>query len=104
MAYALVAGVEPIYGLWAGSVTVVVGSLLASWTLLMVTATNALALVAADKIGALGSGVDPAQAMFMLTVLVGVVMGVLGLLKLGSLTAAPRTATRSPRRSTSPRT
>jgi hypothetical protein len=42
--------------------------------------------------------------MFMLTVLVGVVMGVLGLLKLGSLTAAPRTATRSPRRSTSPRT
>jgi sulfate permease, SulP family len=49
MAYALVAGVEPIYGLWAGSVTVGVGSLLASWTLLMVTATNALALVAADR-------------------------------------------------------
>ncbi len=86
MAYALVAGVDPIYGLWAGSVTVIVGSLLSSTTLLMVTATNALALVAADKIGALGPGVDPATAMFTLALLVGVVMMFLGLLKLGSLT------------------
>ena len=85
MAYALVAGVDPIYGLYAGSVTVIVGSLLASSTLLMVTATNALALVAADKIGALGSGVDPATAMFTLTLLVGIVMAILGLLKLGSV-------------------
>ena len=86
MAYALVAGVDPIYGLYAGSITVIVGSLFASSTLLMVTATNALALVAADKIGALGPGVDPATAMFTLTLLVGVVMTVLGVLRLGSLT------------------
>src|ERR1700712_1035396 len=51
----------------------------------MVTATNALALVAADKIGALGPGVDPATAMFTLTLLTGVVMTILGLLKLGSV-------------------
>jgi SulP family sulfate permease len=56
MAYALVAGVDPVYGLYAGSVTVLVGSLMASSTLLVITATNALALVAADKIGALGGG------------------------------------------------
>ena len=49
MAYALVAGVEPVYGLYAGSVTVLVGSLFASSTLLVVTATNALALVTAAK-------------------------------------------------------
>ena len=85
MAYALVAGVDPIYGLYAGSITVIVGSLFASSTLLMVTATNALALVTADKIGALGSGVDAARAMFTLTLLVGVVMALLGVLKLGSL-------------------
>ncbi|MFV0533385.1 MAG: SulP family inorganic anion transporter [Cumulibacter sp.] len=84
MAYALVAGVDPIYGLYAGSVTVIVGSLLASTSLLLVTATNALALVTADKIGALGSD-DPATAMFTLTLLVGVVMTILGLLRLGSL-------------------
>ena len=85
MAYALVAGVDPIYGLYAGSVTVIVGSLLSSSTLLMVTATNALALVTADKIGALRTEVDAATAMFTLTLLVGVVMTVLGLFKLGSL-------------------
>ena len=89
MAYALVAGVDPIYGLWAGSVTVIVGSLLSSTTLLMVTATNALALVAADKIGALGPGVDPATAMFTLALLVGVVMMFLGLRKLGSPRSSP---------------
>ena len=85
MAYALVAGVEPVYGLYAGSVTVLVGSLFASSTLLVVTATNALALVTAEKIGVLGDGVDSAVAMFTLTLLVGVVMAVLGLLRLGSL-------------------
>ncbi|WP_161632146.1 SulP family inorganic anion transporter [Nakamurella lactea] len=85
MAYALVAGVDPIYGLYAGSITVIVGSLFASTTLLMVTATNALALVTADKVGALGGDVDPATGMFTLTLLVGVVMTILGVLRLGSL-------------------
>jgi len=89
MAYALVAGVDPIYGLGAGSVTVIVGSLLSSTTLLMVTATIALALVAADKIGALGPDVDPATAMFTLALLVGVVMMFLGLRKLGSPRSSP---------------
>jgi SulP family sulfate permease len=84
MAYALVAGVDPVYGLYAGSVSVLVGSLLASSSLLVVTATNALALVAADHIGALGDDVDPATALFTLTVLVGAVMLGLGLARLGS--------------------
>ena len=85
MAYALVAGVDPVYGLYAGSVSVIVGSLICSSSLLVVTATNALALVAADQIGALEGDVDPAQAMFTLTLLIGVVMSLLGLLRLGSL-------------------
>ena len=85
MAYALVAGVSPVYGLYAGSITVIVGSLFASSTLLIITATNALAVVASDKIGALGPGVDPARAMFTLTLLVGVVMLIFGLLRWGKL-------------------
>jgi SulP family sulfate permease len=85
MAYAVVAGVNPVYGLYAGSVSVIVGSLLASSTLLIVTATNALALVAADQIGALGKDVDPATALFTLTLLVGIVMAGLGLARLGSV-------------------
>ncbi len=85
MAYALVAGVDPIYGLYAGSICVIVGALFASSTLMMVTATNALALVTADKLGVLGPNVDPARALATLTLLVGVVMAGLGLLRLGSL-------------------
>ena len=85
MAYALVAGVDPVYGLYAGSVSVLVGSLMASSSMLVITATNALALVAADHIGALGDDVDPATAMFTLTVLVGAVMAGLGLARLGSV-------------------
>jgi SulP family sulfate permease len=85
MAYALVAGVDPVYGLYAGSVSVLVGSLLTSSNMLVITATNALALVAADHIGALGDDVDPATAMFTLTVLVGAVMAGLGLARLGSV-------------------
>jgi sulfate permease, SulP family len=85
MAYAIVAGVDPVYGLYAGSVTVIVGALISSSTLLVITATNALALVTADKIGALGADVDHATAMFTLSLLIGVVMAVLGLARLGSM-------------------
>lgn len=44
MAYALVAGVDPIFGLYTGMVTTIVASLTASTTLLIMTLTNALAL------------------------------------------------------------
>jgi sulfate permease, SulP family len=97
LAYALVAGVDPVYGLYAGSVNALVGSLFASSTMLVVTATNALALVAADKIGALGDDVDRATALFTLTLLVGVVMAALGLARLGSLVrfVSPRRSRRA---------
>jgi SulP family sulfate permease len=68
-----------------GSITVSVGSLFSSSTMMMITATNALALVTAEKLGALGPDVDPAAALATLTLLVGVVMAALGLLKLGSV-------------------
>jgi len=45
MAYALVAGVNPIYGLYTGMVTTIVASLTASTSLLFVTLTNAMALL-----------------------------------------------------------
>lgn len=83
MAYALVAGVDPIYGLYTGMVTTIVASLTGSTSRLIVTLTNALALVAGEQIGALSPD-DPMRAMFTLTFLVGVMMTALGLLRLGS--------------------
>lgn len=85
MAYALVAGVNPIYGLYTGMVTTVVASLTGSTSLLVVTLTNALALVTGEQLAGLAADADPIRAMFTLTLLVGVIMAVLGALKLGSV-------------------
>ena len=85
MAYALVAGVDPIYGLYTGMVTTIVAALTGSTSFMIVTLTNALALVTADALGGLSSDTDPIRAMFTLTLLVGVVMFLLGVLKLGSV-------------------
>jgi SulP family sulfate permease len=71
MAYAMIAGVNPVYGLYTGMVTTIVASLTVSSSLMVVTLTNALALVTADQLGALGSDVDPVRAMFTLTLLTG---------------------------------
>jgi SulP family sulfate permease len=85
MAYALVAGVDPIYGLYTGMLTTIVASLTGSTSLMIVTLTNALALVTGDALKTLDSGVDPLIAMFTLTLLVGVIMFLLGILRLGSI-------------------
>jgi SulP family sulfate permease len=85
MAYAMVAGVDPIYGLYTGMVTTVVAALTGSTSLMIVTLTNALALVTADALAGLGADVDPIRAMFTLTFLVGAIMFLLGVLRLGSV-------------------
>ncbi len=85
MAYAMVAGVNPIYGLYTGMVTTIVAALTGSTSLMIVTLTNAMALVTADALAGLGPDVDPIRAMFTLTFLVGAIMLLLGVLRLGSI-------------------
>ncbi len=84
MAYAMVAGVNPVYGLYTGMVTTIVASLTGSSSLLVVTLTNALALVTADAIAGLEGPVD-ITTVFTLTFLVGLIMFLLGALKMGSV-------------------
>ena len=85
MAYAMVAGVDPIYGLYTGMVTTIVAALTGSTSLMIVTLTNAMALVTADALAGLSSDADPIRAMFTLTFLVGAIMLLLGVLRLGSI-------------------
>jgi SulP family sulfate permease len=84
MAYAMVAGVNPVYGLYTGMVTTIVASLTGSTSLMVVTLTNALALVTGETLAGLGGDVD-IRTMFTLTLLVGAIMFILGVLKLGSI-------------------
>ena len=57
-AYALVAGVNPIYGLYTGVVTTIVASLTSSTSLLVVTLTNAMALVTGERLAGLSGKVS----------------------------------------------
>jgi SulP family sulfate permease len=84
MATAALAGVNPVYGLYAITVAPGVGSLLASSQMMQVATTGASALTASQAVAGY-SGNQRAQALFLLVALAGLFLGVLGLLKAGRL-------------------
>ncbi|WP_456787826.1 SulP family inorganic anion transporter [Cellulomonas sp. P5_C5] len=85
MAYANIGGFNPVVGLYSGVVSTIVGSAFARTVLMVTTLTSAIALSSASVLA--GAGLDPHDpgAIATLTLLVGVVMLVLGLLRLGSV-------------------
>lgn len=84
MATAALAGVNPVYGLYAVTIGPGVGSLLASSQMMQVATTGASALTASQAIAGY-SGDQRAQALFLVVALAGVFLGVFGLLKAGRL-------------------
>jgi sulfate permease, SulP family len=86
MAYALIAGVDPVYGLYTAVVCAVVGSLLGSSSHLVTGPTNAIALMIAGVMKAHSSSPEAFYpTLFLLTFLVGVIQVALGLLKAGKV-------------------
>ncbi|GGK89262.1 SulP family inorganic anion transporter [Rufibacter glacialis] len=85
MANGLLAGVNPIYGLYSCIAGPVVGGLFSSTQLMMITATSASAIMAGQTIAALPAG-EREKVFFLLVTLIGVFQAVLGLLGLGRLT------------------
>lgn len=83
MGFALVAGVAPVYGLYAAVVAVIVGALTSSSRYMTIAPTNALVLVV---FSALDGGTQPIEKLFTLTLLVGGFQLAAGLLRLGGLT------------------
>lgn len=84
MGFALIAGVNPIYGLYTAVVSTIVSAFAGSSTYMTVGPTNALSLVVFSIIG---SHVGDAQIerLFVLTLLTGVFFFLFGVLRLGML-------------------
>jgi SulP family sulfate permease len=85
MAASVLAGVNPVYGLYASGIGPIAGGLTAHTRLMVITTTSAAALAAGSTL----AGVDPAdkpQALFLLTLLAGVAMIAAGAARLGRYT------------------
>jgi len=84
LAGGLLAGVNPVFGLYAYIVGTASGALFTSATFMAVQATGAMAIVVSD-VPAVRTGNDPERALFTLAILTGAIMLAAGLFKLGSL-------------------
>lgn len=86
MAYAQLAGVNPVYGLYSGIVAVIVSSMTTGTILMMSTLTSAIALATGSVLTT--AGIQDSQlpaALFTITFLTGAIMFLLGLFRLGSI-------------------
>ena len=84
MASAILAGTNPVYGLYGLMTGTPVGALLTSSQFLAVAVTSAMALIVGSTLANF-SGDDHTAALFTLALLVGVLATLAGLLKLGRL-------------------
>jgi sulfate permease, SulP family len=82
MAASVLAGVNPVYGLYASFAGPVAGGLTARTKLMVIAPTSAAALAAGSAL----AGIDPVdrdESLFLITLLAGVLMLAAGLLRLG---------------------
>jgi SulP family sulfate permease len=88
IAYALVAGVDPRFGLFTAIVFTLVGSLLGSSSHLINGPTGAMSLVVFSTLSFFDpdSRLDAYEAMFLLGAMIGVIQILIAVLKLGDLT------------------
>jgi SulP family sulfate permease len=82
LASGLLAGVNPVAGLYGYLYGMIGGALFTSTAFMTIQATGAMSIIVADV--DLGSREDPARSLFTLSMLTGIVMIVAGLLRLGS--------------------
>jgi len=88
MAYALIAGVDPRFGLYSAIVITFVASVFGSSSHLINGPTNAISLVVFSALAFVdpGARADIFQACFLLAIMVGAIQIVIGVFKLGDLT------------------
>ena len=86
MAYALIAGVDPRFGLYAAVVITVVASILGSSSHLINGPTNAISLVVFSVLLSFDARFEAYQAMFLLGIMVGSIQIFVAVFRLGDLT------------------
>ena len=84
LATGLLAGVNPLAGVYGYMVGTAAGALATSSAFMAVQGTGAMAILVAD-VSAVHDAADPARALFTLAMLTGVVMAAAGLLRLGTV-------------------
>jgi len=82
MAASVLAGVNPVYGLYASLFGPIGGGLTASTRLMVITTTSAAAVAAGSALAGVPAA-DRPRALFLLTLLAGALMVLAGLAKLG---------------------
>lgn len=85
LASGILAGVNPIYGLYAAIGGPIAGGIFSSSSLMIITTTSASSLAAGQALAGL-SGEARNNALFMMVLLSGAIQVVLGLLKMGRVT------------------
>jgi len=86
MAYALIAGVDPCFGLYSAIVVTVIASLFGSSSHLINGPTNAISLLVFGALVAFDERFETYQAMFLLAIMVGVMQILIAVFRLGDLT------------------
>ena len=85
MAYAIIAGVNPVYGLYSVIVSTILGAVFGSSSHLIAGATNAISLLVASSMRNY-MGLDSAYEMlFLMTFMVGALQILFGVIKLGKV-------------------
>src|SRR6202789_1975992 len=88
MAYALIAGVDPRFGLYSAIVVTLVASILGSSSHLINGPTNAISLVVFSALGffSLDARLEAYQAMFLLGIMIGCIQILIAVFKLRDFT------------------
>ena len=88
MAYALIAGVDPRFGLYSAIVVTLVASIFGSSSHLINGPTNAISLVVFSALAffSVDARLEAYQAMFLLGIMVGIIQILIAVFKLGDLT------------------
>jgi SulP family sulfate permease len=84
MAYALIVGVNPIYGIYTSVVSMILGTFFSVSNYMVVGPTNIVAMAIASNLSFVGD-TNYLQVVLLLTFLVGLFQLIFGILKLGNL-------------------